>query len=113
MTLEVGERIYDRALRKYTITRVTRTQAFAEVKNSVSGTHELCFNREAGNGESFKERGRTGWDTSRYSIETVELASKYNRKMLERRYSKIDAVDLTDEQIIKILEVASIKGGDE
>ena len=112
MTLEIGARIYDRALRRYTITRVTRTQAFAKVKNSVSGTHELCFNRDVGTGEYFKERGRPEWSADRYSIETAELISKHNRKVLQRKYLAIDVLDLSDEQITKILEIASRKSGD-
>lgn len=106
MMLEEGmiiycENKYADNLSRYVINRVTKTQAIIILNNNAT----IRFNREQ-KGNSFFEKGSTGYYKDLYFIETPDLKKRYIKGQLLKRCKSINFNMLNNAQLTQILNIA-------
>lgn len=106
MLLEEGMVIYEEnllptALHKYTVSRVTKTQAIIS-----HGHYETRFDRDVGTLGCFYAKGSSTYSRSCYKVATPELDEKYYRQGLLKAINKIDLTELSTKQLERIYAIA-------
>jgi hypothetical protein len=111
MLLESGMMIYcikgDHIAYRRKIDRITNTQAILTITRDGYDSYDIRFNREIPNSGCFRAKGYSDWSRGYYQVETPKLILKYERAILERKFSNIDASNLSNSQIISILDIAN------
>lgn len=115
MTLEIGMKLYligdyGRVCSPLIIGRVTKSRAYAEDLTGIQKI-EREFDREQRDDAYIHRRGDKGSrfrGRDAYVLETPELKAKYERRMKEVRFSRIQVEKLTDEQLDKIIQVIEV-----
>jgi hypothetical protein len=102
MQLEVGmvlycEHRFPPSITKHIIDRVTP-------KRACVGNVE--FNREQEN-NMFYSRGHSSWDSASWKLEDNDIASRYKRHVLEKKFNRIVLKNLTDDQLVRIIAITN------
>ena len=106
MKLEKGMKIYHingyhNTITPLAISRVTAKRAYIEKDGNILWE----FDRDMTDPENIRPRKSDVWNRNYFSIETEEMKQRYRRQRLENLFSKIKVSELTDDELIAMINI--------